>query len=89
MTNEPKMLKFMLNGCDIAFVAEAPEDMTLKQLLNQASRIKPDWCACGVRYLEDDEYDIPEIIFDYADVKKKDEDVSCKIYDDALGWLKE
>lgn len=89
MANKPKMLKFMLNGCDISFVAEAPEDMTLKQLLDQASRIKPDWCACGVRYLEDDEYDIPEIIFDYADVKKKDEDVSCKIYDDALGWLKE
>lgn len=89
MANKPKMLKFMLNGCDISFVAEAPEDMTLKQLLDQASRIKPDWCACGVRYLEDDEYDIPEIIFDYADVKKKDEDVSCKIYDGALGWLKE
>lgn len=89
MANKPKMLKFMLNGCDISFVAEAPEDMTLKQLLDQASRIKPDWCACGVRYLEDDDYDIPEIIFDYADVKKKDEDVNCKIYDDALGWLKE
>ena len=89
MANKPKMLKFMLNGCDISFVAEAPEDMTLKQLLDQASRIKPDWCACGVRYLEDDDYDIPEIIFDYADVKKKDEDVSCKIYDDVLGWLKE
>ena len=89
MANKPKMLKFILNGCDISFVAEAPEDMTLKQLLDQASRIKPDWCACGVRYLEDDEYDIPEIIFDYADVKKKDEDVSCKIYNDALGWLKE
>ena len=89
MANQPKMLKFILNGCDISFVAEAPEDITLKQLLDQASRIKPDWCACGVRYLEDDEYDIPEIIFDYADVKKKDEDVSCKIYDDALGWLKE
>lgn len=89
MASKPKMLKFMLNGCDISFVAEAPEDMTLKQLLDQASRIKPDWCACGVRYLEDDDYDIPEIIFDYADVKKKDEDVNCKIYDDALGWLKE
>lgn len=89
MANKPKMLKFMLNGCDISFVAEAPEDMTLKQLLDQASRIKPDWCACGVRYLEDDDYDIPEIIFDYADVKKKDEDVNCRIYNDALGWLKE
>lgn len=28
-------MKFMLDGCDIAFVAEAPEDITLKQLLQQ------------------------------------------------------
>lgn len=92
MTNQeskPKMLKFILNGCDISFIAEAPEDMTLKQLLDQASRIKPDWCACGIRYLEDDEDDIPEIIFDYADVKKADEDVSCRIYDEAMGWVKQ
>lgn len=89
MTNKPKMLKFMLNGCDISFVAEAPEDMTLKQLLDQASRIKPDWCACGIRYIEKDEDWDSEIIFDYNDVKKKDEDVCCKIYDDALGWIKE
>lgn len=83
------MLKFILNGCDIAFIAEAPEDMTLKQLLDQASRIKPDWCACGIRYLEDDECDIPEIIFDYNDVKKADEDVSCRIYGEAMGWVKQ
>ena len=28
-------MKFILNGCDISFVAEAPEDITLKQLLKQ------------------------------------------------------
>lgn len=26
-------IKFILDGCDISFVAEAPEDITLKQLL--------------------------------------------------------
>ena len=25
-------MKFVLNGCDISFIAEAPEDITLKQL---------------------------------------------------------
>ena len=44
MTNK---IKFILNGCDISFIAEAPEDMTVKQLVEQASRIQPDWCACG------------------------------------------
>lgn len=82
-------LKFKLNGCDISFVAEAPEDMTLKELLDQASRIKPYWCACGIRYLEPDEYETPEIIFDYDDVKKADEEVNCNIFDEALGWLHE
>lgn len=28
-------IKFWLNGCDIAFLAEAPGDITLKQLLKQ------------------------------------------------------
>ena len=28
------MIRFMLDGCDISFVAEAPEDITLAQLLN-------------------------------------------------------
>ena len=73
-------MKFMLNGCDIWFVAEAPEDITLKQLLEQADRIIPDWCACGIRSLTTDELDEkPKIIFDYNDVKKTSEDVSCKI----------
>ena len=41
-------IKFILNGCDISFIAEAPEDITLKQLLRQCDKIKPDWCACGI-----------------------------------------
>lgn len=34
-------MKFVLNGCDISFVAEAPADITLEQLLKQCDRIKP------------------------------------------------
>ena len=32
-------MKFVLNGCDINFLAEAPEDITLKQLLKQLNQI--------------------------------------------------
>ena len=43
-----KTIQFVLNGCDISLTAEAPADMTLEQLLTQADRIIPDWCACGI-----------------------------------------
>lgn len=32
-------MKFILNGCDISFIAEAPEDITLKQLLKQCDQV--------------------------------------------------
>lgn len=75
-------MKFVLNGCDISFVAEAPDDITLKQLIKQCDKIKPDWCACGicsldyVGYSEDKK---PEIIIGYDAIKKADENVSCSI----------
>lgn len=34
-----KRLRFWLDGCDISFIASAPEDITLKQLLKQCDRI--------------------------------------------------
>lgn len=74
MTNK---IKFILNGCDISFIAEAPEDMTVKQLVEQASRIQPYWCACGICKAEDD--DKVEICFDYNNVKKVDDLVACSI----------
>lgn len=79
-------LKFLLNGCDICFIAEAPEDITLKQLLKQCDKIKPDWCACGIcslsaaEFPEDSEI---EIMIDYDSVKKCGEDVPCKIKEEA------
>ena len=72
-------IKFMLDGCDISFIAEAPEDITLKQLLEQCDKIKPCWCACGIRSLEEDETWEPEIIIDYNSVKKANDNVNCSI----------
>lgn len=74
-------IKFLLNGCDISFFASAPKDITLEQLLKQCDRIKPDYCACGIRSLEDDweKNQEIEIIIDYNDVKKANKDISCKI----------
>ena len=75
-------MKFILNGCDISFIAEAPEDITLKQLLKQTDKIKPDWCACGIYSLErvglreDTE---PEVIISYDSVVKANDGVCCQI----------
>lgn len=70
-------IKFLLDGCDISFYAEAPKNITLEQLLKQCDRIVPDWCACGIRTLDSDQD--AEIIFDYDDVVKANEDVCCRI----------
>lgn len=73
-------IKFILNGCDISFIAEAPEDITLKQLLKQCDRIKPDWCACGIHSLPSDYNDIDvELKIDYNNIEKTNEDVACTI----------
>ena len=74
-------IKFLLDGCDISFTAEAPEDITLKQLLKQCDKIFPDWCACGIKSIkeEDLKYYDTDLIIDYDNIKKTRESVSCKI----------
>ncbi len=77
-------MKFLLNGCDIQFVAEAPADITLKQLLKQCDKIHPLWCACGICSLssqqsEEPEDADPEIIIGYDSIRKANENVSCTI----------
>ena len=67
--------------CDISFIAEAPEDITLKQLLQQCDKIHPYWCACGICSAEED--DEPEIIINYDGIRKVREDVSCSIVEEA------
>lgn len=74
---------FILDGCDISFIAEAPDDMTVSQLVKQSARIDPDWCACGIRPAEPWEIEIgPEIVFDYYNVRKTSDDVNCTIMED-------
>jgi len=75
-------IKFYLDGCDISFIAEAPEDITLKQLLKQCDRIEEHWCRCGIHSLAD--FDIMsdvDLIIEYDDIRKTNEDVSCDIKD--------
>jgi len=72
-------IKFKLDGCDISFIAEAPEDITLKQLLKQCDKIKPDWCACGIRSFDKYETWEPEILIDYNSIKKANDNVNCSI----------
>lgn len=79
-------IKFVLNGCDISFVAEAPEDITLKQLLKQCDRIVPDWCDCGICSVENhklyDNNDDTEIRIGYDSIEKLDtpeHEIPCRI----------
>lgn len=80
--NESRKLRFVLNGCDIRFLAEAPADITLEQLLVQCDRIYPDWCACGICSYARDKTSLdeePEIIIGYDSIRKANEDVSCSL----------
>lgn len=75
-------IRFILNGCDIRFYAEAPADITLEQLLKQCDRIYPDWCACGICSYERDKTSPetePEIMIDYDGIRKVNDDVACVI----------
>ena len=75
-------LRFVLDGCDISFLAEAPADITLAQLLKQCDKLEPNWCACGIRSYEragfSQEYE-PEIIIDYDGIVKASDNVACEI----------
>lgn len=70
-------MKFILNGCDISFIAEAPKDITLEQLLKQCDKIIPYWCACGICTADKD--DKVEILIDYNSISKMNEDIACII----------
>ena len=70
-------IKFILNGCDISFIAEAPEDITLKQLLRQCNKIKPDWCACGICSCEGNQK--TELKIGYDSIEKIDKDCPCTL----------
>ena len=71
-------MKFKLNGCDIYFYAEAPEDITLKQLLKQCDRIVPDYCACGICSSNHPDTST-ELYITYDNIWKAHEHVGCRI----------
>ena len=76
-------MKFILNGYEDNFIAEAPEDITLKQLLKQCDKIIPDSGPCGICSFEyfghtEDAFDA-EIIIDYESIKKVKDYVCCRI----------
>ena len=76
--NDSTPVRFILDGCDISFVAVAPADITLKQLLKQCDRIKPSWCACGIK--SDFMSTTPvEIAITYDSISKVDPDAACTI----------
>ena len=80
-------MKFMLDGCDISFVAEAPGDITLEQLLAQCDKIRTHWCACGIRSLHEDELNMKtEIEISYDSIKKADKDAPCDIRKPEKDW---
>lgn len=72
-------MNFKLDGCDISFNAEAPDDITLKQLLEQCDRIVPDYCACGIRSLQENEYSNIDLKITYDDIQIISEFPSCTI----------
>ena len=74
-----KKIKFRLAGCDIWFIAQAPNDITLEQLLKHCNRIVPDYCACGINNIGIDEDDEVQLDIDYNDIQKLDEDAPCEI----------
>ena len=76
---EANYIKFILDGCDISFTAEAPEDITLAQLLKQCDKIKPDWCACGIRSATPDDYSKIQLSIGYYSISKNNPDVCCRI----------
>ena len=72
-------MKFRLDGCDISFDAEAPDDITLKQLLEQCDRIVPDYCACGIRSLKQDDSQRIDLKITYDDIQIVSNYPSCTI----------
>ena len=75
-------VKFVLNGCDIHLIAEAPKDMTLEQLLAQCDKIEPLWCACGICSIaaaEFPEHVETDVIIGYNSVHKAREYANCRI----------
>ena len=75
-------MKFVLNYGAAMFVAEAPDDMTVAQLVKQNDRIVADWGDGGLSSLENVQLSpssTPDLVFTHDDVRKTYGDVACRI----------
>lgn len=54
-SNKDKIIVFEMTGCDEYYTASAPEDMTIKELLDKVDELKFISCACGVRKMTQEE----------------------------------
>ena len=83
-------MKFVFDGCDISFIVEAPEDITLKELLKQADRLVPDWCACGC---DEEELNTPTDVYIEKDSISLAENIrlnapfNLSVFDDLIDLL--
>lgn len=79
-----KNIVFEMSGCDISYIASAPEDMTIKELLDKVDEIKLLWCACGISKLTQKEQEEAkvEVAFTREKVQILDANVSGVRYTD-------
>lgn len=64
-----KIIVFEMSGCDISYIASAPEDMTIKELLDKVGEVKVLRCACGISKLTQKEQE--EATVEVAFTKEK------------------
>ena len=75
-------MKFVLTGDGNTFIVEAPEDITLKQLLAQCDKIQPYIGSCGICSVDESVFtnaDDVQLIIGYDSIRKVDDKAWCDI----------
>lgn len=75
-------MKFVLTGDGNTFLVEAPEDITLKQLLAQCDKIQPRFGSCGICSVDESVFTNPDevqLIIGYDSIRKVDDKAWCDI----------
>ena len=68
---KPGFIVFEMTGCHECYIASAPEDMAIKELLYKVDELKFTSCACGVRKMTQEEIEdnMVEVFFTKEKVK--------------------
>ena len=81
MNTDKRKIKFHFGG-ENTFVAEAPEDITLKQLLAQVDKVIPFWGGEGLHSLaENEQHWEVDLYIDYESIKRAPH-ADCRIKGD-------